>query len=124
MPKYSIKICSAQKPHPDYKVLEIEIEKDWAEFFRSLPHHCIPECCGYGGMEFDAETIETFFLKIGNPRFQDWLMESIQIIESNNDITYVASDEHGIAGGDPAFTLDLFKKILNCLKEKSAQQGA
>jgi hypothetical protein len=64
-------------------MLDIEIEKDWAEFFCSLPHHCVPDCCGYGGMIFDAETMESFYLKIEHPRFQDWLIEAIKIIESN-----------------------------------------
>jgi hypothetical protein len=83
MLKYTIKVCPARKPYPDYKMLDIEIEKDWAEFFCSLPHHCVPDCCGYGGMIFDAETMESFYLKIEHPRFQDWLIEAIKIIESN-----------------------------------------
>ena len=124
MSKYTIKTCQASEPYPDYKILDIDIQNDWAEFFQSLPHHCDIECCGYGGMIFDAETLELYYPKIGNDSFKDWLIETIKIIESIRDVKYIDSVKHSISGGDPKHTLDLFKSILSYIEKKSAQPFA
>ena len=95
--------------------LDIAIPDVVNEIIIQMPAHCELECCGFTCIIWDMKVYRKYKSEYIDNVFLDWAKVALEKIASYPNIRYVNCNDRGYRGGDPKYSVDFFKAIIDSL---------